>query len=74
MSKSVSKKLPETKQPLASNIYKVKLITDGTVNTIFVFTGKRIEESETELKVLGMRKLFEPDDETDFVKKPMRQF
>jgi len=49
MSKSVSKKIPEIKQPLASNIYKVKLVTEGNVNTIFVFTGRRIEKSETEL-------------------------
>jgi hypothetical protein len=44
MSKSLS-----TKQPLASNIYKVKLFANGAINTIFVFTGKRSEETETEL-------------------------
>jgi hypothetical protein len=49
MSNSLSTKLPETKQPLASNIYKVKLFANGTINTIFVFTGKRSEETETEL-------------------------
>ena len=49
MSNSLSTKLPETKQPLASNIYKVKLYANGKINTIFVFTGKRSEETETEL-------------------------
>jgi len=49
MSNSLSTKLPETKQPLASNIYKVKLFANGVINTIFVFTGKRSQETETEL-------------------------
>lgn len=48
MSKSISSiKTPDTKEPSLDNpVYKVKQLINGTINTIYVFNGKKSEENE----------------------------
>ena len=48
MSKSISSiKTSDTKEPSLDNpIYKVKQLINGSINTIYVFNGKKTEENE----------------------------
>ena len=48
MSKSISSiKTSDTKETSLDNpIYKVKQLINGSINTIYVFNGKKTEENE----------------------------
>jgi hypothetical protein len=47
MSKSISSIKTVTKEPSLDNpVYKVKQLINGSINTIYVFNGKKSEENE----------------------------
>ena len=52
MLKSISSiKTSDTKEPSLDNpIYKVKQLINGSINTIYVFNGKKTEENEESFK------------------------
>ena len=64
MSKTIQINPLNTEQPsLDKRIYKVKLLVNGSINTIYVFNGKKINEKEEEL----FKKIFS-DEELEEIK------
>ena len=64
MSKTIQINPLNTEQPsLDKRIYKVKLLVNGSINTIYVFNGKKINEKEEEL----FKKIFS-DEELEQIK------